>query len=224
MKNGDQIKAFVKVGLMREERWIKGTIISCNCDIGLQELKDLGFYPRVKQQDEYLVEVAGNRLILTPDKIRLWEPLKFVQKENNDYFCDKIENFISKQWGDLKQKCLAAVGKFFPEVKLKINEEEKTISVEDQYGPYLTVSCGVTEKKSIARFFEAAAWEVVLWVPTPGTRWEPPDVEEKNCGFSETTIGAARLLVDNIWSVQSEEYWQVIQDAELADCFEGEQW
>lgn len=224
MKNGDQIKAFVKVGLMREEKWTKGTLIASNVGISLQELKDLGFYPRVQHQNEYLVDVAGNRLILAPDKVRLWEPLKFVQKDNNDYYCEKIENFVSKQWEDLKQKCLSSVEKFFPEVKLTINEEEKIISVEDQYGPYLTVACGVMEKKSIARFFEAPAWEVVLWAPTPGTRWEPPDVEEKNCGFSETTIGTARLLVDNIWRIRTEEYWQGLQDSELANSYEGEQW
>lgn len=224
MKNGDQIKAFVKVGLMRQEKWTKGTLIASNTGIGLQELKDLGFYPRVEHQPEYLVDVAGNRLIITPDKVRLWEPLKFVQKENHDYFCDKIEDFMSKQWTDLKQKCLSSVKQFFPEVKLTINEEEKTISVEDRHGPYLTVSCGVMEKQSIARFFEVPAWEVVLWAPTPGTRWEPPDVEEKNCGFAETTIGAARLLVDSLWRIRTDEYWQGIQDSELADSLEGEQW
>lgn len=224
MKNGDKIKAFVKVGLMREEKWTNGTLIARNHDLGLQELKDLGFYPRVNHQNEYLVDVAGNRLILTPDKVRLWEPLKFVKKENNEYFCEKVEDFVSKQWGDLKKKCLAAVEFFFPEVKLTIQEEEKTISVEDQHGPYLTLACGVMEKQSIARFFEVPAWEVVLWVPTAGTRWEPPDVEEKNCGFAETTIGAARLLVDNLWRLRSDEYWQGLQDAELADSFEGEQW
>lgn len=216
MKNGDEIKAFVQIGLMKKPEWKKGKLIASNRNLELQELKDLGFKARVQHQDEYLVEVYGNRLYLEPSKVRQWKPLKFKQVDR-EYHCEKIDEFISKQWEDLKAKCENAVKQFFPDVTLTVNEQEKIISVDD----YLTVACGVTEKQSIASFFEVPAWEIVLWVPIAATRWEPPDVEERNCGFSETTIGAARLLVDNIWRLRSEDYWQNIQDAELG---EGEQW
>lgn len=114
------------------------------------------------------------------------------------------------------QKCSRSL---FPEVELKINEQEKVISVEDQYGPALTVACGVEEKTSIVSFFEVPAWEVVMWVPIPATRHEPEDVDERNCGYSQTTIGAAKLLVDNLWRFRSEGYWQEVSDSEL-----GEEW
>jgi hypothetical protein len=221
MKNGDKIKAFVKIGLMKNHEWRRGSLIASNRNLDLQELKNLGFQVRVKHEDEYLVEVSGNRLILTAENVRLWEPLPFVRNEKNEYTCQKHDEFVKSNWDRLKEHCKTGVKNFFPEVVLTINDEEKTISVEDKYGPYLTVSAGVMEKKSIVRFFEVPTWEIVLWIPTIGTRWEPPDVEEKNCGQSETTIGAARLLVDNIWRLRTEDYWQSLQDSELA---EGEQW
>lgn len=223
MKNGDKVKAFVKVGLMKKHEWRKGTLVASNRNLDVQELKNLGFAVRVKHEDEYLVEVSGNRLILTAENVRLWEPLPFVRNDKNEYSCQKHEEFVANNWEKLKHHCKVGVEKFFPDVTLTIKEDEKTISVEDQYGPYLTVAPSVMEKRSIVKFFEVPAWEIVLWVPTPGTRWEPPDVEEKNCGQSETTIGAARLLVDNIWRLRTEDYWQSIQDSELADN-EGEQW
>lgn len=222
MKNGDKIKAFVQVGLMKKPEWVRGNLLACNRDLGLQELKDLGFKARVKHEDEYLVDVCGNKIYLEPSKVRLWKPLEFKQFDR-EYKCEKVDNFVADQWEDLKARCQDAVAKFFPDVALKLDDNEKIISIEDQYGPYLTVACGVMEKQSIASFFEVPAWEVVLWQAIPATRWEPADVDEKNCGFSETTIGAARLLVDNIWRLRTDDYWQSLQDAELGSG-EGEQW
>jgi hypothetical protein len=221
MKSGDQIKAFVQVGLMKKPKWTKGTLIASNRNLGVQELKDLGFKVRVKHEDEYLVDVAGNRLYLKPQDVREWRPLKFGPSP--EFKCDKMEQFVANNWEDLKLKCKNSIAEFFPKVSLKIDEKEKTISVEDSHGPYLTVASAVMEKQSIASFFETPAWEVVLWVSIPATRWEPANVDEKNCGFAETTIGAARLLVDNIWRCQTDDYWQSLQDAELCSG-EGEQW
>lgn len=218
MKNGEEIKAFVQVGLMKKPEWKKGTLVASNRGLELQELKDLGFKVRVQHQDEYLVDVVGNKLYLDRSKIKQWKPLKFVRNDY-EYHCEEVNNFIEKTWEDLKIKCKNAVGHFFPEVELKINEQEKVISVEDQYGPALTVACGVEEKTSIVSFFEVPAWEVVMWVPIPATRHEPEDVDERNCGYSQTTIGAAKLLVDNLWRFRSEGYWQEVSDSEL-----GEEW
>jgi len=223
MKNGDEIKVFAQVGLMKKPRWIKGNLIACNRNLEIQELKNLGFKVRVNHQDEYLVDVYGNKLFLTSENVREWRPLKFGSSP--EFKCDKMDDFVARQWEDLKKKCQDSVAQFFPEIVLKFDDKEHTISVEDNYGPYLTVAPAVCEKKSIVAFFEVPAWEVVYWVPVPATRWEPPDVDEKNCGFAETTIGAARLLVDNIWKIRSEDYWQGISDSELASEFsEGEQW
>ena len=219
MKNGDEVKVFVQVGLMKKPRWIKGTLITSNRNLGLQELKDHGFKVKVKHEDEYLVEASGNRLYLTPDKVREWRPMKFGSSP--EFICEKMDEFISKHWEDLKKKCSDSVCKFFPNVNLKFDDNEHTICVEDSYGPYLTVAPAVLEKQSIAAFFEVPAWEVVYWVPTPGTQWEPPGADEVNCGFAETTIGTAELLVNKIWQIQTEDYWQGLRDNELA---EGEEW
>ena len=219
MKNGEQIKVFAKVGLMKKPQWIKGNLIACNRNLGLQELKDLGFKARVKHEDEYLVEIHGNRLYLKPTDVREWRPLKFGPSP--EFKCEKMDEFISNNWEDLKKKCQDAVLKFFPEVTLKFDDKENTIGVEDGYGPYLTVAPAVLEKQSIAAFFEVPAWEVVHWVSTAGTRWEPPGVDEVNCGFAETTIHAAELLVNKLWQYHTEDYWQGLRDSELA---EGEEW
>jgi len=219
MKSGDQIKAFVQVGLMKKPRWIKANLIACNRNLGLQELKDLGFKVRVKHEDEYLVEVHGNRLYLKPQDVREWRPLEFGPSP--DFKCEKMDQFVSFHWENLKTNCRDAVAKFFPDVTLTVNEEEHTIAIEDQHGPYLTVAPAVHEKQSIVAFFEVPAWEIVMWESVPATRWEPAGVEEKNCGFSQTTIGAARLLVDNLWSLRAGEYFQNLLDAEFA---KGDSW
>lgn len=112
MKNGEEIKAFVQVGLMKKPEWKKGTLVASNRGLELQELKDLGFKVRVQHQDEYLVDVVGNKLYLDRSKIKQWKPLKFVRNDY-EYHCEEVNNFIEKTWEDLKIKCKNAVGHFF---------------------------------------------------------------------------------------------------------------
>ena len=58
MKTGDKIKAFVQVGLMKEPRWLKGTLV-----------------------EPGKADVNGNVLSLEPGKIKLFKTLEIADQE-----------------------------------------------------------------------------------------------------------------------------------------------
>lgn len=62
MKPGDQVKALVQIGLMREPKWLEGTLL-----------------------EDGLVEVNGNRLRLEPGKIKRWRPLEDHQERIDEF-------------------------------------------------------------------------------------------------------------------------------------------
>ena len=201
MKTGDKIKAFVQVGLMKKPKWIKGECVEA-----------IGEWTGV---EIHRVNVSGNTLALGPGLVKSWVPLTFTKKDNDDYFNEECDSFVTENWEYLKSDCISAVQKFFPEVAVKVNEDEKTLSVEDSYGPYITISVGIIERESIARFFEVPAWSVVYWKSIAATRWEPEDVEEVNCGDSQNTLGAAKILVDMLWRFKTEGYWEDLQSQRM---------
>lgn len=179
MKPGDKIKAFVQVGLMRKPKWLRGTLLESN-----------------------MVEVSGNKVCA--DKIKLWQPLEYV-----DGRWPKLDSFREDNWEDLKKVVTDSVERYFPGEKLRIDDEEKIIYVNDD----LTVAAGVREMETIAAFREIPVWTVSYFKGIAATRWEPEDVEEVNCGDSSTTIGAARILVDNLWKFHTEGYWESLEES-----------
>ena len=179
MKPGDKIKAFVQVGSMRNPRWLLGTLLEGN-----------------------VVEIHGNKVCA--DKIKLWRPLEYV-----DGRWPQFDSFREENWEDLKKVVTDSVERYFPGEKLRIDDEEKIIYVNDD----LTVAGGVKEMETIAAFREIPVWTVSYFKGIAATRWEPEDVEEVNCGDSSTTIGAARILVDNLWKFHTEGYWESLEES-----------
>lgn len=208
MKAGDKIKALVQVGLMKNPDWLRGTVIASNRGLGLQELKDAGFKARVKHEDEYLVEVSGNRLVVTPDKVRLWEPLE------HDADGPVVREFAERNWLELKRHVAEAARHFLPGDDVKINEEDKTITIND-----VTVAPNYTEVRSIAAFREVPCWTVSYWQDVQYSRLQPPDSDEVICGNSMSTIGAARLLIDSVLKARADGYWDAVADDEMARSF-----
>lgn len=103
MKIGDKVKAFVQVGLMKEPRWLRGTLVS-----------------------EGVVEVNGNHLSLERDKIMRWQPLEY---ENGE--CQAIKDYADSTWDQLKELVNDAVAHFLPGEKVEVDEKEKTITVHE---------------------------------------------------------------------------------------------
>lgn len=101
MKIGDKVKAFVQIGLMRNPKWIKATLV-----------------------EENTVEVHGNRLHLDRGKIKGWSPLP-----HDDEGCPKVREFAQTQWEELKATVTEAAKHFLPNEEVKFDEEEKTVEI-----------------------------------------------------------------------------------------------
>ena len=192
MKPGDKIKAFVQVGLMRKPRWLLGTLVERN-----------------------LVEVSGNRVCVEQGKVKLWQPLEYV-----DGKWPKFDSFRAEGWEDLKKVVSDSVERYFPGEKIKFDDDEKIIYVNDD----MTVSGGVKEVETIAAFREIPVWTVSYFRGIAATRWEPSDVEEVNCGDSSTTIGAAKILLDNLWKLHTEGYWESLEEARYCGMEDNGSW
>jgi hypothetical protein len=147
------------------------------------------------------VEVSGNKVCA--DKIKLWQPLEYVDGRS----C-KLDSFCEESWEDLKKVVTESVERYFPGEQILIDEEEKAIRVGE-----LTVSGGIKEMETIAAFREIPVWTVSYFKEIAATRWEPEDVEEVNCGDSSTTIGTARIIVDNLWKFHTEGYWTSLEES-----------
>jgi hypothetical protein len=189
MKPGDKIKAFVQVGLMRKPRWIRGTLLEGG-----------------------EVDVAGNKLHLETGKVKLWQPLEYVDGRS-----PKLDSFCEESWEGLKKVVTESVERYFPGEKIRFDDDEKIIYVNDD----LTVAGGVKEMETIAAFREIPVWNVTYFKGIAATRWEPEDVEEVNCGDSSTTIGAARILIDNLWKFHTEGYWESLEETRFCELEEN---
>jgi hypothetical protein len=107
MKNGDKIKAFVQVGLMKNPRWLKGDYVQM---VG----------------EEHQVIVSGNTLMLAVGKVKSWIPLG----------PSVLEDFAASNWELLKEVVADSVAKFFPDEEVRCDEDEKTLHVgELSVGP-----------------------------------------------------------------------------------------
>ena len=179
MKTGDKIKAFVQVGLMKEPRWLQGTLLEGG-----------------------EVSVYGIKLHLETGKVKLWQPL----------VDGKLDSFREDGWEDLKRVVADAVGKFFPHDQIRFDDEAPAIYVN-----HLVVAVGVKEMETIASFREIPVWTVSYFKGIAATRWEPDDVEEVDCGDSSTTIGAARIIVDNLWEYHTEGYWESLNESRFCE-------
>lgn len=103
MKKGDKIKAFLKIGLMRDPDWIEGTYKGRNTLC-------------------HEVEIHGN--IHQVDKVKLWVPA--VYKNGN---CPDLDKFVRENWEELKKLVTDSVNHFFPEEKVEVDEGEHIITV-----------------------------------------------------------------------------------------------
>lgn len=178
-----KIKAFVQIGLMRQPKWLKGTLVK-------------------REEKNSTVSVSGQTLTVENHNVKEFRELSY-----KDGLCEQLENFKNQNWEELKTVVTDAVAKFFPDQILRSDEDEKILYV----GPDddLSIGVGTVERKTIASFIEEPCWTVTLYKMIYSYS-EPPDAEEINCGDSTTTIGIARILVDTLWRFKTDEYFETL--------------
>ena len=185
MKSGDKIKAFVKVGLMKEPRWLKGDHAGFD---------DQGFH---------LVKINEKYLSLEARHVKLWQPIE----------PGVLEGFAATYWEELKEVTIQSVAKFFPDEPVRFDDNEKIIYVGKNDD--LSIQPGIVEQASIARLREVPVWSVSYFVTIPSTQWQPEDADEVECGHNSSSVHAAKILVDQLWKFKTEGYWQSMQEKEL---------
>jgi hypothetical protein len=180
MKN---IKAFVQIGLMKQPKWLKGTLIK-------------------RDDQNSTVSVSGQTLVVENTNVKEFRELSYANG-----VCEEIENFKNQNWEELKTVVTDALAKFFPNQEIRADEEEKILYI----GPDddLTIGPSMVERKTIVSFIEQPCWTVTFYKMVYSYS-EPPDADEVNCGDSTTSIGIARILVDTLWRFKTEEYFETI--------------
>lgn len=103
MKSGDKIKAFVKIGLMKNPDWKRGEY--------------------VEESDGHKVCVYGQTLTVERGDLKLWRPL--------DNYDEALQRFAKANWEELKALVKAAAGKFLPGEAVDVNENEHAITIND---------------------------------------------------------------------------------------------
>ena len=176
------VKVFTKVGLMKNEKWIKGTI--------LEEYDSI-----------FVIETHGNKISV--DK-HLVKPVIKLQKDEAGNYPD-LENFTNQNWDVLKNNILEAKNLFFPDVVISFNENEKIVECEEN-GLYLSVVAN--EVETLGSFKETPAWELTSFESIPATRHEPEDICEKVLSVNINSVSAAKSFVDHIWQIKSQNYWE----------------
>lgn len=179
----EKIKVFAKVGLMKEGRWLKGII--------LEEYENI-----------FIVETYGNKLSIEKNLVK---PVREMIHDNETGRYPGLDNFVEDNWSDLKNYILESIKFFFPEVKIKLNEEDKIIECEE-FG--VSVTSSIKEIETISCFMEKPVWEVSSFHTIPATRYEPEDISESVVYSESSTVGAAKAFLDFIWSVKSQGYWE----------------
>lgn len=193
MKPGDKIKAFCKIGLMRKPAWVTGKFVR-------------------RDEDLSVVSIHDQNHSLEFRHVKEWKPLSFVDGE-----CKEIKEFAENNWDDLKEIVSSSLHHFFPQMNPVFNDEEKTITFDED----LVVGTGVMQSESIVRFEEHPCWTVTMYQQLSYSYLQPPDVDEINLGESRTNIGIAKILIDAIWRIRSEPYWESLSEKNWA---EGNEW
>lgn len=174
-------KAFVQLGNAKKPRWIFCEVLE-NYNNGT------------------LIEVHGQKIIA-----RNVKEFKSIEYDKNTHDWPELREFVDNNWDFLKNVVSEAVGKFFPEESIKINDDTKTISA---FEANLVVGGGIFEVETISAFIEIPQWSITEYRIIPSTRWEPEDVDEKHLGHTSNSISAAKLFIDAIWNGKCEGYWE----------------
>jgi hypothetical protein len=192
MKNfatGSIVKGFAKLGSQTKENWTRGTYIGNN---------KVEFW-------------TGAVLNLPDNKIKEYKRLERIGR---DY--PEQSDFVNKNWENLKENIKDCMNKFFPQIKLEIDEEEHIIYALENC---VSLCPAIIERESIFAFTETSTWQICVEMSYTSTLWEPSGSDSVEVSESPNHITASRIFLDTVWKYSTEDYWQNKYDDELAKEF-----
>ncbi len=80
----------------------------------------------------------------------------------------------------------------------------------------ISIDAGQMDRKYIGKTREVACWQITLFTPTSGTRDEPPDAIDSLVGSSISNITIVRMVVDLIYKIRLDQYFQHIAESAMA--------
>lgn len=192
---GEKVKAFVKLGLQKEQSW---QIVNYN-----NRLSDV----------KHLIEHGGKVYCVNSDEIRRWVPIKteeielFGKSKANDLFA-----FIKDASNKLGLNHLLG--------EITLQEEDSIINL---CGGRITVQPGSYDQKCIGKIREMACWTVSAWRTIPATHLDPEDVAESHIGHSTSNSGAAKLAIMTTLKFNVDDCFEAWDEMHHADLL-GEDW
>lgn len=126
-----------------------------------------------------------------------------VNLEYTNYEWPALKEFVSNNWETLKETFKIGIAKFFPDKKYDFDDKEHMVSCEGFYiGP------AVVEHETWDSFIEKPVWQLSVEEGYSGTLWEPPGADVVDITHSQCDITIVRNLIDNLWKVQGDSYWE----------------
>lgn len=197
-KKGETVKAFVKLGVQREELWTT-----------MEYLKRRG--------GAYVVRhYTGQERAVFPQHIRAWHRIE-------DHQAATVA--LEQDFPNLVAQVRRAVAELLPEKwqGIVVSDAEKSITLASAG---LTVQAGVVDmvKRTLMgeTVQEVAAWTVTHYEAIPATRDSPPDGDVIDDGHALTASTAAALLVQKAWECHHTNFWEMVGEEQYAASLESE--
>lgn len=182
---GSAVKAFVALGLQKKPRWTKAIYLENNT-----------------------VEFNNGEVkYLKDSEIKL-----IVNLEYKNHEWPALNEFISKNWEELKNTIKISVSKFFPNKECCINDKEHTVSCEGFY-----ISAAVVEIETHDSFIERPVWQLSVEEGYSGTLWEPPGSDLVDVSHSGDDLIISRNLIDSLWKAEGDSYWENLRYDRMAE-------
>lgn len=140
-----------------------------------------------------------------------------VRLEYTNHEWPALNEFASKNWDTLKETVKTSMAKFFSEKEYEFDDKEHTVSCEGFYiGP------AVVEHETYDSFIERPVWQLSVEEGYSGSLWEPPGADVVDLGCSHNDIIISRYLIDNLWKVQGDCYWENLNYDRMAEEYNRE--
>lgn len=181
---GSEVKAFVSLGLQKKPIWNKGIYLGNNT-----------------------VEFKNSQVkTLKDSEIKLVVPLDY-----SNFEWPALNEFVLKNWDELKETIANSMNKFFPDKKYEFDEKEHMVYCEG-----FCIGPAVVENETLSSFIETPVWQLSVEKSIPGTFWEPPDVDVVDISSSQNIVSISRNLIDNLWKVEGDGYWENVSYDKMA--------
>lgn len=147
-------------------------------------------------------DVSGHQF--TVQEIQVYKYDRVESDEEVKHFLDHIDELAElcrKGW-----KALLPISMGDPETGVQIVRDENDPRISLLNGT-IEIHPAIWEKPSIARYLEKPGFGIVTYKYYPGSYHNPPDVEDIDLGVEVNLGQAARLALESLWKIHSDNYW-----------------